>query len=419
MNIIDLIYLQNPWFRDAGYQPPEFNLPKRNPFNAFFDEIINTKQVISLTGLRRVGKSTLIKQAISELFRKNIEKRQILYFSFDQPTVKEDTQTLENLLETYFLKILGKETHKINKSVYIFLDEIQLVPFWQDIIKRYYDLNQNLKFVVSGSSSLFIAEKAKESLAGRLFERYLGPLTFSEYQKLSGRNDLVEFLDFGQFPELLSLQNKERKIEYLREGIIGKVLEIDIPKTYGIRKIYDFERLFWSLLPNAGQIIQSSKLASDLQIKKATLFKYLNILEKSLLINKALNFAGSFRSEKRLLRKLYPASANFLSVSPDLINIGFKAEAYVCSLLKQTRKPVYLYHQRGKEIDFLLPDEKIALEVKFQEHIFKSDYDFAESFVIKKGYEGILLTKNEDKLLSKNIRAVSFEKWEKEIEKFS
>ena len=315
------------------------------------------------------------------------------YFSFDQPTVEGKTNTLESIIDFYFNNILNYEISKLDKKVYLFFDEIQLIPFWQDIVKRFYDINSQIKFVVTGSASIFITDKSKESLAGRIFEKYLPPLSFSEYKKLSGKTDFVEFLDFGQFPELLELKDNEKKIEYLKEGVIGKVLNIDIVKSYGVKKVFDFERLFWSLLSNCGQIIESRRLMSDLSLKKATLFKYLAILEKSLLVNKVLNLSGSFRSEKRLLRKLYPASSNFLTLTPETVSTGLKAEAYITSLLKEKVRDIYLYNVRGKEIDFVAPDKKIAIEVKYQENIHYEDYQFLDKFIREKNYLGIVVTK--------------------------
>ena len=416
MDIIDQIYLQNPWFRDASFKPKEYELPKREMFELFYEEITKSKQVMSLTGLRRVGKSTMVKQVIAQLIHEKCSPRHILYFSFDQPTIIEEPKTLEKVIMHYFRDILNIPIEKAKNKIYFFFDEVQLIPFWQDIVKRFYDINQDIKFVVTGSSSLFIQEKSKESLAGRIFERCLSPLSFSEYKEFSKKNDFVDFLNFGQFPELLEIEDTQKKIDYLKEGVIGKILEIDIVKTYGIRKTVDFERLFWSLVPNTGQIIQSRKLMEDLGMKKATLFKYLSILEKSLLINKVLNLSGSFRSEARLLRKYYPASSNFLSLMPEPIQIGFKVETYTHSLLQKHVANIYLHNARNKEIDFILPDKKCAVEVKYKEHVHPSDYVELEKYIQEKKYKGIVVTKNKEKNLSnKNILFVPIEEFEKSI----
>lgn len=413
MNITDLIYLQNPWWEEKNL-PQETIWPKRLIFDYFYQEITQLKQIVAFVGLRRVGKTTLIKQVISQLLKEGVEAKDIFYFSFDQPLVEENTDFLEQLINFYCQKIRGEKIHKIKKA-YLFLDEIQIIPFWQDILKRYYDLNQNIKFVISGSSSLFIKGKSKESLAGRIFEKTLFPLNFQEFKILSKRNNYEEYLNFGQFPELINIDSIEKKKEYLQEGIVEKVLEIDIQKIYHLRKTFDFQRLFWTLLPNTGWVIKSNRLMTDLSMKKATFFNYLNILENSLLVFKVLNLSGSFRSEKRLLRKIYPTSVNFLSLLPDKISLGVKIENYIAQILKERFKNLYLYRWLDKEIDFVIPEERLAIEVKCQEKIIPQDYRFLEKFVKEKGYHGFLVTKNqEEKNFGRGIKNIYFE----EIERF-
>ena len=393
MNLSDLILLQNPWWHDPSFVPPEHRLPRRMIASSLLQDIQNLKQITSLTGLRRTAKSTLLKQSIGDLLKTGTPAKRILYFSFDQPTVLETPQTIETTLSIFFDMILKEPLHRIRQPIYIVLDEVQLVPMWQDIVKRYYDLNQKLKFIISGSAALFLSRHAKESLAGRLLERQLPPLSFAEYRRLGGTGDFSAYLSFGQFPELLEIADPAKKTEYLKDGVIGKILEVDIVKTHGIRKIVDFERLFWALLPNAGQIIRSTNLMADLAIKKATLFTYLTILEQSLLIHKVVNISGSFRSEKRLLRKLYPASANFLSLLPEPVSIGFAAETYAAMVLKQRARQMFLFHERGREIDFIVPEKKLAIEIKYQSSIRPDDYKTLLSYITKKRYRGIVFTK--------------------------
>lgn len=407
MKIDELIHLQNPWFRDGGFLPKELKLPKREIFHSLYKEITEFDQVISLTGLRRVGKSTILRQIVGTLLQKN--QRKVLYFSFDEPLIQEQTAVLEEVINYFIKNILQKDVYKIKEKTYLLFDEIQIIPYWQDIIKRYYDINQNLKFIVSGSSSLFIRKDSKESLAGRIFERHLPPLNFQEYCLLSGRKDTIEFLKFGQFPEILQFPGLDKKIEYLKEGIVRKVVEVDIPKIMKLKKQYNFERLFWSLLPNTGQIIETGKLMHDLSIKKASLFNYLNLLENALLYNKVINYSGSFRSEKRLLRKYYPISSNFLMLIPDTVNIGFFVESYVAGILNSKSKGLYLYRDRNREIDFILPERKLAVEVKYQETIHPSDYEILQKFCRERKYQGLLVTKKPQNIKDENISNATLE----------
>lgn len=393
-DLTNLLYLQNPWWREENYLPLEDRLPRREIFDQFLKEIFDYRQIISLTGLRRTGKSTLLRQMIAQLLKK-IPARQIFYFSFDSPTVLGNKEVISQTIEFYLREIKQQKLYNLEQTCYLFFDEIQLVPFWQDILKRYYDLSPYLKFIVTGSASLFIRKKSAESLAGRIFERQLPPLSFLEYKKLFTKEDFNDYLEFGGFPELVEMESREKKIEYLKEWIIQKIIKIDLPTFSKIRRPADLERLFWVLVGNAGQIIKFPSLSSDLGLKAPTLFKYLTHLESALLIQSVLNFAGSFRSQSRVLRKLYPSSPNFLSLLPTQFpNTGLQAETYVANYLLNKYKTLGLYSLRQKEIDFLLPEQKIAIEIKYQPVIHPEDYRFLAKFIKAKKYRGILITKN-------------------------
>lgn len=394
---------------------PEARWPKRDLYEKFKGEVTELKQVSSLIGLRRTGKSTLIRQIIAGFLESGIDPKHICYFSFEEPTVPSDVDYLDGVIQTYFKQILrlANPPHDLSSKVYVFFDEIQFIPRWQSIVKRYYDLTDKIKFVVSGSSSLFISRDVKESLAGRLFEHLLPPLTYGEYLRLKPDGDLADYLDFGGFPETLQLPSPEKKIEYLKNWVIGKVLEVDIPKSAGVRNQLDLERLFWSLIPNTGQVIAFPKLASDLGLPRATMFRYLRILEDTLLVKQFLNTAGSFRSTSRLARKIYPASPNFLNLIGGGGESGCQAETYTAQILGQKfGKSVGVFRQREKEIDFVIPDRKLAVEVKYQSSLHQSDYKYLKVFIEKRSYSGLILTKSVSQQISPNLEAIPLDQME-------
>lgn len=396
--------------------PHEHRWMHRKLYERLVKDVHESRQILAITGLRRVGKSTLLKQLVAHLLESHISSTRILYFSFDQPAIAEETGTIEEVIKAYLETIVQKTTSSVSERVWIFLDEVQLIPMWQDILKRYYDATDNIKFIVSGSAALFLTSTSKESLAGRLFQYVVTPLTFSEYTQLSGDSDMVRFLEFGQYPELLTFGDRAKQVEYLRDAVVGRVLEIDIPKLFGVRKVVEFERLFWSLLPNAGQIIKTVSLGAEIGLKKSTLFKYLLILEQSLLTNTVTNISGSFRSSSRLLRKIYPSSSNFLSLSSDPVVLGARAEIYVYILLSQVHTSVYLYRRRDREIDFVLPEKKLAVEVKFQSKIHDSDFRILRDFAAEKQYQAVVVTKDDNRIVD-GIQLVSLSKFEEWMEK--
>ena len=163
----------NPWWRD-GKVSPEFIGRKR----AIFGEVIkylDKRQIVLFTGLRRVGKTTLMYQIIDELLRKGVNPYKILYFSFDE--MKYD---LEDIIKRYETDVLHTDISK--EKVFIFLDEIQKLDGWPSKIKLLYDANPKLKLFLTGSAQITMWRGTRESLAGRFFDFLIKPLNFEEYK---------------------------------------------------------------------------------------------------------------------------------------------------------------------------------------------------------------------------------------------
>jgi len=398
--LIDLIYYQNPWLKELGAFPREKFLPKRDFYYQFKKLVFKTKQISALTGVRRVGKTVILKQILAEILETKTTPP--FYFSFDQEIIFNAKKNPLSLIIDFYLKnILKKPPHQIKQPVYLFFDEIQLVPFWQDVLKRYYDLNQNFKFIVSGSSSLFLKEESKESLAGRIVEMTLPPLTFLEYKKLiksDFENPVLAFEDylkFGGFFELIELPFFDKKKEFLNDWILGKVLERDLPLIFKVFDARIFRILFNVFLQTTTQVVFLNKIAEELGLSTTTIGNYLNFLEKSLLLKTVFNFAGSFVRRERRLRKVYPASPNFISILPNF-SLPAMVETYVFNFFQQLlKKEIFFFKKRYLEIDFIEPVDKILIEVKYQNKIHKDDYKNLLLLMRKNKYrQAFLLTKD-------------------------
>ncbi|MBU4142078.1 AAA family ATPase, partial [Patescibacteria group bacterium] len=151
----------------------------------FFELVkyVSDRQIISVVGLRRTGKTILLKQLIRHIIEQGGAKPgNVLFLSFDEVLVTSKL-ALKDYLDAFLENFLKKESFE---KIYIFLDEIQYIDKWQHILKRYYDTHQNIKFVISGSSSLFLKKQTTESLAGRIYEFKLPPLSFEEFMELAG-----------------------------------------------------------------------------------------------------------------------------------------------------------------------------------------------------------------------------------------
>lgn len=213
----------------------------------------------------------------------------------------------------------------------------------------------------------------------------------------------------GQFPEIVNWSDFSQKRAYLKEWIVDRVLERDLPRILKISSPEDLKSLAYVLMEGSGGLVEFSNLAKDLGISRETVRNYSGFLQKALLVSQILNTAGSFRRRERRQRKIYAQSSNFLSViwGEDHLgekfssNLGRIVETYVAYLLKWKFGEVFFWRERGKETDFIVKHqgEILPIEVKYQAKISSSDLAFLVRLMGKKKVKkGVVLTRGLEEL---------------------
>ena len=414
--IIRLIYEYNPHLRGSTIEVPRY---RRDLYN-----VIETwrakKQAIAIVGLRRTGKTTLMRQMMQEM------GNDASFFSFDE----EETQKKDVLVFVldYFLNNFQSRT--------IFLDEIHYIRDWEGILKRYYD-QKGCKFIVSGSESLELS-KAKATLAGRLVTFQLEPLSFSEYLQLKGHppkepipvaddwaalqdfwhrtmaekeyfeHEFLQYLFRGAFPELCDEKDSTVIRKYIYELVVKKIIYQDIPAIYDIRRRDLLFDLFRYCCNNSANLFEVKNLCSTLNANYETVTNYLFYLRSAFLITVAESHTGSAASRLRRNKKVYvvhPAIAFAV--------MGFDFTMLVEKVLGPYVETVFAgkYFWRDKqknEVDVVLDtDPLLPVEVKFQEHIAPSDLKGLRTFMAAYGVtRGILVTKNTFQKITKDEREI-------------
>lgn len=393
MDIFDF----NPWWETGEIERDVKTFKKRDLFNILANSL-EKRYIDIITGLRRVGKTTIIYQLINELLERNINPKNIFYFSFD--IEKKD---LTKILREYEEKVLRRKIK--DTKVYLFFDEIHKLDNWEDRIKVIYDLNPKVKIVLSGSSSLNILKSGKESLVGRAKFHYLPPLTFKEFLrfkdvKIPKKDEieiherklsmlLHEFISRG-FPETLEMNDKEVE-EYVRELVVERIIYRDIPESFHIEDIEIVKILANYIFENPGVIINIDSLSSDLGRHKKTIINALNYLELFFLIKRVSNIRNSFLATSRKNRKAYPLHSS-LSFS--------KSEDLTIETLVRSELNAGLYWRKSSyEVDYVIQKNGtlIPVEIKNKEKISKKDMKsiikFCELFKVNEGY---IVTKGEE-----------------------
>jgi len=356
----------NPWWRAESFRLRDYS-ERRILFQ--IEKFLPLRQIIALAGLRRTGKTTLILKIV-ENYLKSLCPKKILYFSFDDFASLE----IEDILCAY-KEIINETDLKQDKLLFCF-DEIQKLGNWQEKLKLIYDAYPNIKIIISGSESLFLRKKMKETLAGRIFEFKLSLLTFKEYIGFTKNDSVLKnielhrekilelykgFLRTNGFPELAGVEDEMIIHKYLKESVIDKILFKDIPALFKIRNAEVLSEILDIIAFQPGQIIDITKLSKELGLTRQAVSSYLDYLEKSFLVKKVYNFSKNLRKQKRSLKKYYPAI-----IFPSVIEHNFPA-SFETSLMWQLDIQYFYRDPYKNEVDAVIVDKErkiTALEIK-------------------------------------------------------
>lgn len=390
--ISELLEEMNPWWKGAF----DLDFKERDVYKEV-QKFLGTKQVIAFTGLRRVGKTTLMLKIVSDYIKKGFDPKRIIYFSFDEMKNVE----IRDIIKEYE-KLFG---FSVLKGRYLLLlDEIQKVDGWQDKLKGVYDTYSGLysttKIVISGSESLFIRKMTKESLSGRIFEFEVRPLTFAEF--LGFKNEgyepiaihgrelklrLEQYIRMQGFPELIGMDDYPHIKKYITENIIDKVVYKDIPAIFKVDNTDAMASLLRILTEAPGQLVEYSSLAKDLGISRYTVAAYLTYLENSFIVRKLYNYSGSVRSSERSLKKYYACV-----ISPELASRQddyHKSMVFEWMVVQQLRPKFFWRDAYGHEVDCIIRKEggsPVPLEIKYGKIDYGGMVAFSKKFGAKNGY---------------------------------
>lgn len=329
--------------------------------------------VTVLTGMRRTGKTTLIKQLLLDLENKNS-----LFLDLQRPDNRElfEQKNYESIRESFIARGLSPKQQMI-----IALDEIQLSPECPSAIKYLLD-HHNIKFIVTGSSSYYLKNLFSESLAGRkkIFELF--PLDFGEfltfkniqfsvsdwkdgqvnileYNRLSAYYE--EFVRFGGFPQVVIAQSEAEKHDLLLDTMSSYV-NIDIRSLADFsdeRNLYSLAKL---LASRVGSRVEYSKLASLTGLSRPTVTNYISFFEKTYLINTIPVFTRNTDREIVKARKLYFCDTGLANTLADLSS-GSQFENTLFNQLARQNEIRYYALKTGHEIDFIV-NKELAIEAK-------------------------------------------------------
>ncbi|MCL4384897.1 MAG: ATP-binding protein [Actinobacteria bacterium] len=367
----ELFYRYNPWW-EGDYTLRD--IYDRKNITKLLVEKLSSKEIIFLTGLRRVGKTTIFKLVIKKLLEdKNISRNKIFYISLDDYLLLKNN--IIEIIEEY------RKIHKISFSdkIFVFLDEITYKNDYEIQLKNLYDMS-NVKIFASSSSSSVLRSR-KPYLVGRYILIELLPLDFEEFLdfrkiKISKMDlNLVQeyFKDYmktGGIPEYVL----NGDIEYLKE-LVDDVINKDIANLYKVKNVGILKDFFILLMERVGKQVSLNKIAKILDISPDSSKRYFDMFIESYLIY-TVTRCGKTNEKILSPKKVYASDLGIKSLFTGFKDLGSLFENYVYLKIKNFN-PCYIYKD-GFEIDFLTYD-KTLIEVKYnsemnekQRHVFNS-----------------------------------------------
>lgn len=378
--------------------------------NAYLNQLRawkNERIIKVVTGIRRCGKSTLLKQFQDTLLQEGISQEQIISINF------EDLD-YEDLLDYRALYAYIRDRLCPDKMTYIFLDEIQKVDSFQKAVDSLF-IKENTDIYITGSNAYLLSGDLATLLTGRYVEISMLPLSFAEYAEGSGESGeqaLAKYIQFGGFPYLSQMENTAEKVDTYLEGIYNTVVVKDIEDRQtrknsdsSKRKITDITllktiaRYLASVIgsPVSVKSVSNYLVSSGRKVSPNTVDDYMDALQESFIFYPVERFDINGKQLLKVNRKWYIVDLGLRNhiLPKKQYDLGFSLENIVFFELLRRGYKVNIGKNGDTEVDFVAQKQRVL-------HYYQvtADMTNADTFEreirplksIKDNYEKVILT---------------------------
>ena len=350
---------------------------KRNLYLEEIKKYINKPIIKVITGMRRSGKSMILKLIQEELQNIGIVKENIIYMNFESLTFMDIKD-----FEALYKHIIEKTSDKKGK-IYILLDEIQEVKGWEKAINSFL-VDLDVDIYITGSNANLLSSELATYIAGRYVEIKIYPLSFQEYIDFVSENNkenplsldeyFTQYLNFGGLPGIhIFNYNKEEIYQYLVD-VYNSILLRDVIARNNIRDIELLERVVLYIMDNIGNTFSAKSISDFLKnqgrkLSVETIYNYLKALENAFIISKVQRYDIKGKNILETQEKYYLSDLGFrhakLGYQSNDIS-GYLENIVFLELLRRKYK-VNIGKQDNKEIDFVanLRDENLYLQISY------------------------------------------------------
>ena len=368
----------------------------------------DTDLIKVISGVRRCGKSCLMQTIADELKASGIPSENIFYINLDKRGYKniKNAEQLENLIDEIC----------VSKGIkYLFIDEIQNVTDFEEVINSFRE-NEDFSIFITGSNSYLLSGELVTKLTGRYLEFEIYPLTFDEYlgmKEFFGKQvdsdvniEFEKYIKEGGFPKSLQIESLEDKRTYT-QGIIEEIMKKDIKNRMKIRNISVFETVQKYIFNNFGATTSLNNIIEDLHkkginIKRETLNRYIQILIDSKILLKCERFDLKSRKSISGEQKYYLADLSFyFSTNTDnRINYGPVLENIVYIYSRAKGYSVSVGRIGKLECDFILRNNEqkyyyVQVAMTILSSIETENREYKPLEQIKDNYPKYIMTRND------------------------
>jgi len=379
------MYEMNPWW-EGTLEKEQLGI-FRNKYISYLEKNLKNKDIIFITGLRRVGKSTILRQLIFKLLNEqDVPPKNILYLSLDAYLFKD--YSIHELVREF------RRIHKIglNEKVYLFFDEVGYKKDFNQELKNLYDL-ENVKIFASSSSASLLKDK-KAFLTGRTRTIEIEPLDFQEFLIFRGysvkksesyllKKYFEEYMEYGGIPEYVLTKD----VNYIT-NLVDNIIYKDIIALHGIKNKELVKELFKLLCERIGKQISYNKLANILDISKDSVKSYISYFIECYLFHLVEKDSKSLNERVKSNKKIYCSDIGIKNVTSGFKDLGAVYENLVFLKIKN-QNPRYIKRD-SIEIDFITKDS--IIEAKYNQELDKKQRELFDSIKrdnkkIAKGYK--------------------------------
>jgi predicted AAA+ superfamily ATPase len=389
-----------------------------NKIRGFYND---TDIIKVITGVRRCGKSCLMATIAEELQLKGVSDSQIVYLDLDRRPYRS-VKTPESLE-----KLIDNNTHN-SGITYIFIDEIQNVKGFEEVINSFRE-EGHYSIFITGSNSYLLSGELITKLTGRYLEFEMFPLTFDEYIDMKAflgksiSQDITEefdtYLREGGFPKAIQYDSTEDRITYIK-GIVTEIFEKDIKRRVKIRHLSIFQKVQTYLINNFGATTSISNILEALKkdgtiIKRETLYRYIEILKDAKILYECNRFDLKSRASINGEQKYYLSDLGFyfatntdtrINYGPVLENTIFsyaRAHGYSTSIGRVGKLECdFILRRNDSEYSYVQSCMTMATSLETENR------EYAPLIKIRDNYPKYILTRNDpiqkrDGIIHKNL----------------